>query len=126
MQLAGKAVCNNAAVKKAFFDSCGGSEIAPSSLQSLMDQLVLKVFHAQAGASLKAWKVNNTSRAVKGLSDEAFRVDLKSKVSKSTKEVREFAIKKRGAHVTLHSNGDAKKCKREPKLLEDEEEGGNE
>ena len=66
MQLAAKVVCNNnAAVKKAFFDSCGGSEIVPSSLESLMDQLVLKVFHARAGASLKAWKVSNTSRGVK-------------------------------------------------------------
>jgi hypothetical protein len=73
--------------QKSFFDSCAGSVIPDSALQSLMDQTVLKVFHARAGASMNAWKSKNTDRAVKGSSDAAFGSDLKSKVSKTTKEV---------------------------------------
>ena len=53
-------------------------------------------------------------------------MDLKSKVSKRTKEVGEFAIRKRGACVLPDTNGDAKKCKREPKIWTEEEEGRNE
>jgi hypothetical protein len=87
IQIAAKAICKNAAIKKAFFDSCAGSVIPDSALQSLMDQTVLKVFHARAGASMNAWKSKNTDRAVKGSSDAAFGSDLKSKVSKTTKEV---------------------------------------
>ena len=124
--IAAKTISKNAEIRKAFFDSCGGSEVAASSLQSLMDQMVLKVFHAHVGASMKAWKVQNTSRAAKGLLDEAFRTDLKSKVSKTTKEVGEFAIKKRGARVLTETIGDAKKGKSVPKPRDDEEEGRKE
>jgi hypothetical protein len=74
-------------------------------------QLVLKVFHARAGASMNAWKLKNTAWAVKGSSDAAFRADLKSKVSKTTKEVGEFAIKKRRANVLTETVGEAKKGK---------------
>jgi hypothetical protein len=72
IQIAAKAICKNAAIKKAFFDSCVGSAIPNSALQLLMDQTVLKVFHARAGASMNAWKSKNTARAVKGSSDDAF------------------------------------------------------
>ncbi len=88
-----------------------------------MDRIVLKVFHARAGASMNAWKLKNTARAVKGSSDAAFRADLKSKVSKTTKEVGEFVIKKRGAHVLTETIGDAKKSKGVSKPREHEEEG---
>ena len=112
MEIAAKAMSENEAIKKAFFDACGGSGVPASSpLQSLLDRLVLKVFHARAGASMKAWKLKHTSRAVKGSSDEAFRTDLKSKVSKTTKEDGEFAIKKRAAVGLIEANGEAKKCK---------------
>jgi hypothetical protein len=123
IQIAAKAICKNAAIKKAFFDSCVDSVIPASTLQSLMDRIVLKVFHARAGASMNAWKLKNTARAVKGSSDAAFRADLKSKVSKTTKEVGEFVIKKRGAHVLTETIGDAKKSKGVSKPREHEEEG---
>ena len=114
IQIAAKAICKNAAIRKAFYDSCGESKVAASSLQSLMDQIVLKVFHARTGASMKAWKIQNTSQAVKGLPDEAFRTDLKSK---TTKEDGEFAIKKRAAAVVNETtSGVAKKYKRKPML----------
>jgi hypothetical protein len=57
---------------------------------------------------------------VKGSSDAAFRSDLKSK------EVGEFAIKKRGARVLTETIGDAKKGKSVPKPRDDEEEGRKE
>jgi hypothetical protein len=38
----------------------------------------------------------NTAREVKGSTDAAFRADLKSKVSHSTKKEGEFQIRKRG------------------------------
>jgi hypothetical protein len=56
IQIAAKAICKNAAIKKGFFDSCAGSATPDSALQLLMDQTVLKVFHAWAGASVNAWK----------------------------------------------------------------------
>ena len=83
----------------------------------------MKVFHAWAGASMKAWKLKNTARAVKGSSDAAFRADLKLKVAKTTKEVGEFAIKKRGAGVLTEAIGDAKKVRGVPTPREDEEKG---
>jgi hypothetical protein len=75
---------------------------------------------------MNAWKSKNAARAVKGSSDTAFRSDLKSKVSKTTKEVGEFAIKKQGAHVLTETIGDARKGKGVPKPREDEEEGHKE
>ncbi len=61
IQIAAKAICTNAAIKKTFFDSCVGSVIPASALQSLMDRIVLKVFHARAGASMNAWKLKKHS-----------------------------------------------------------------
>mmetsp|Transcript_777 Transcript_777/g.1017 ORF Transcript_777/g.1017 Transcript_777/m.1017 type:complete len:94 (+) Transcript_777:1268-1549(+) len=90
-----------------------------------MDRIVLKVFHARAGASMNAWKLKNTARVVKGSSDAAFRADLKSKVSKTTKEVGEFVIRRQGVHLFNETIGDAKKGKGLPKSREDEEEDCN-
>ena len=66
-----------------------------------MDRIVLKVFHARAGASMDAWKRKNTGRDVKGSTDAAFRTDLKSKVSHTTKNKGEFQIRKRGSDVLV-------------------------
>jgi hypothetical protein len=96
IKVAAAAVCKDAGTKKAFFEACTGSSIPASVLNSLMDRIVLKVFHARAGASMDAWKKNNTAREVKGSTDAAFRADLKSKVSHSTKKAGEFKIRKRG------------------------------
>jgi hypothetical protein len=125
IQIAAKAICKNAAIKKAFFDSSVDAVIHASALQSLMDRIVLKVFHARAGASMNAWKFKNTARVVKGSSDAAFRADLKSKVSKTTKEVGEFVIRRQGVHLFNETIGDAKKGKGLPKSREDEEEDCN-
>jgi hypothetical protein len=69
-----------------FFDACRGSSIPVSVLKMLMDRIVLKTFHAQAGASMDAWKRKNTAREVKGTADASLRADLKSKVSQTTKK----------------------------------------
>jgi hypothetical protein len=96
IKVAAAAVCKDAGTKKAFFEACTGSSIPASVLNSLMERIVLKVFHARAGASMDAWKKKNTAREVKGSTDAAFRTDLKSKVSHSTKKAGEFKIRKRG------------------------------
>ena len=66
--------------QKAFFDACEGSALPIPILKALMDQLVMKTFHARAGASFDSWK-KNTARKVKGSLDAFLRVDLKSRVS---------------------------------------------
>ena len=123
IKMAAKAICSDVATKKAFLDACMGSPIPVSALKSLMDRIILKVFHARAGASMNAWKRKNTARQVKGSTDASFRADLKSKVSQTTKKVGEFAIKKRGAHVLTETTGSAKKGKAARNPTEDEEEG---
>ena len=104
IKVAAAAVCRDGRTKKAFFDACSGSSIPFSVLNSLMDRLVLKVFHARAGASMDAWKRRNTAREVKGSTDAAFRADLKSKVSTATKKAGEFQIRKRGGNMLDDDN----------------------
>jgi hypothetical protein len=96
IKVASAVISKDAAIKKAFFDAYASSPIPVSVLQSLMDRIVLKVFHARAGASMDAWKRKNTAQEVKGSTDASFRADLKSKVSQSTKKAGEFRIQKRG------------------------------
>jgi hypothetical protein len=60
IKIAAAAICKDAGTKKAFFDVCTGSSIPISVLKTLMDQIVLKTFHAQAGASMDAWKRKKT------------------------------------------------------------------
>jgi hypothetical protein len=86
-----------------------------------MDRLVLKTFHARAGASMDAWKRKNTAREVKGSADAAFRTDLKSKVSQSTKKAGEFQIRKRGGDMLTGTIAGAKKGKPTPKPVPTEE-----
>jgi hypothetical protein len=99
IKVAAAAICKDAGTKEAFFKACTGSKIPLSVLKSLMDRIVLKVFHARAGASMDAWKRKNTGREVKGSTDAAFRADLKSKVSQTTKKAGEFQIRKRGSNM---------------------------
>ena len=96
IKVAAEAICKDGGTKKAFLDASMGSSIPVSVLKSLMDRIVLKVFHARAGASMDAWKRKHTAREVKGSTDAAFRADLKSKVSQATKKAGEFQIRKRG------------------------------
>jgi hypothetical protein len=56
IKVAAEAICMDVAVKKAFFDACSASTIPVSVLKTLMDRLVLKTFHARAGASMDAWE----------------------------------------------------------------------
>ena len=98
IKLAAAKVCGNVDIKRAFLDACSGSPTAALPLVSLMCQLVLKTFHARAGASMKAWKIKNTGRRVKGSSDSSFHPDLKSKVSRTTKNMGAFKIKRRRAN----------------------------
>jgi hypothetical protein len=111
IKVAAKVICKDAAVENAFFDACTGSSIPPSVLKSLMDRLVLKTFHARAGASMDAWKRENTGREVKGSSDAAFRTELKSKVAPATKKAGEFHIRKRGGDMLIGTIAGAKKGK---------------
>jgi hypothetical protein len=98
-------------------------EFFVSVLKSLMDRLVLKTFHARAGASMDAWKRKNTAREVKGSTDASFRADLKSKVSQTTKKAGEFQIRKRGGNMLSQTiAGVAKKDKPTPKPKPTEEE----
>jgi hypothetical protein len=54
---AGAAICKDAATKMAPVAAwCTGSSTPVLVLKSLMDRAVLKTFHAQAGASMDAWK----------------------------------------------------------------------
>jgi hypothetical protein len=105
IKVAAEAICKDDGTTKAFFEACTGSSIPVSVLKSLMDRIVLKVFHARAGASMDAWKRNNTAREVKGSTDAAFRASLKSKVkskvSQPTKNAGEFQIRKRGSDVLV-------------------------
>jgi hypothetical protein len=123
IKVAAAATCKDAGTKKAFFDACTGSSIPVSILKSLMDRLVLKTFHARAGASMDAWKRKNTAREVKGSTDASFRADLKSKVSQTTKRAGEFQIRKRGGNMLTQTiAGAAKKDKPTPKPNPTEEE----
>jgi hypothetical protein len=88
IKVAAEAICKDGATKEAFLEACTGSSIPVSVLVSLIDRIVLKVFHARAGASMDALKRKNTGREVKGSTDAAFRTDLKSKVSQATKNAR--------------------------------------
>jgi hypothetical protein len=118
IKVAAAATCRDAGTRKAFFDACTGSTIPVTVLKSLMDRLVLKTFHARAGASMKAWKRKNTAREVKGSTDASFRGDLKSKVSQATKKKGEFQIRKRrGNMLPLNMSRTAKKTKLTPKLM---------
>jgi hypothetical protein len=99
IKVAAEPICKDAAIKKTFFDACTGSSVPASVLQSLLDHIVLKVFHARAGASMDAWKRKNTAREVKGSADASLRADLKSKVSQATKKAGEFQIRKRGGNL---------------------------
>jgi hypothetical protein len=101
IKVAAEAICKDGATKEAFLEACTGSSIPVSVLISLMDRIVLKVFHARAGASMDAWKRKNTGREVKGSTDAAFRTDLKSKVSQATKNAGEFQIRKRATDVLV-------------------------
>jgi hypothetical protein len=56
IKIASAAICKDAGTKKAFFEACTGSLIPVSVLKTLMDKIVLKTFHARAGASMDAWK----------------------------------------------------------------------
>jgi hypothetical protein len=111
IKVAAEAICTDVAVKKAFFDACSASTIPVSVLKTLMDRLVLKTFHARAGASMDAWKRKNTAREVKGSADAAFRADLKSKVSQATKKAGEFQIQKRSGDMLTGNIARAKKGK---------------
>ena len=62
IKVAAEPICKDATIKKAFFDACTGSSTPVSVLQSLLDRLVLKVFHARAGASMEAWKRKKHSK----------------------------------------------------------------
>jgi hypothetical protein len=86
IKIAATAICKDAGTKKDFFDACTGSSIPVSVLKTLIDQIVLKTFHARAGASMDAWKRKDTAREVKGSADASFRANLKSKVSQATKK----------------------------------------
>jgi hypothetical protein len=118
IKVAAEPICKDAAIKKAFFDACTGSSTPVSVLQSLLDRMVLKVFHARAGASMDAWKRKNTAREVKGSADASLRADLKSKVSQATKnKAGEFQIRKpkRGRDMLTQTVTGAKKGKPAPK-----------
>jgi hypothetical protein len=115
IEVAAAVISKNSRIKKAFLDACAGSLIPVSVLTSLMDRIVLKVFHARAGASMDAWKRKNTAREVKGSSDASFRGDLKSKVSQATKKAGEFRIQKRGSETPTRTVTGAKKAKPTPK-----------
>jgi hypothetical protein len=115
IKVAAEAICMDVAVKKAFFDACSASTIPVSVLKTLMDRLVLKTFHARAGASMDAWKRKNTAREVKGSADAAFRADLKSKVSQATQKAGEFQIRKRSGDMVTGNIARAKKGKPIPK-----------
>jgi hypothetical protein len=69
IKIAAAEICKDAGTKKAFFDACTGSSISVSVLKILMDRIVLKTFHARAGASMAAWKRKNTARELKGSAD---------------------------------------------------------
>ena len=107
--------------KIAFFEASTGSSIPDSILKSLMDRIVLKVFHARAGASMDTWKRNNTAREVKGSTDAAFRADLKSKVSMATKKAGEFQIRKRGGNMMEDDDNETSisACKRAKRQTDD-------
>jgi hypothetical protein len=121
IKVAAEPICKDATIKKAFFDACTGSSTPVSVLQSLLDRLVLKVFHARAGASMEAWKRKNTAREVKGSADASLRADLKSKVLQATKKAGEFQIRKRGGNeATQTGGGSAKKTKPTPKPSKEE------
>jgi hypothetical protein len=72
IKIAAAAICKDAGTKKAFFDARTGSLIPLSVLQTLMDRIVLKTFHAQAGASMDAWKKKNMAWEVKGSANALF------------------------------------------------------
>ena len=122
IKVAAAAVCNDAGTKIAFFEASTGSSIPDSILKSLMDRIVLKVFHARAGASMDTWKRNNTAREVKGSTDAAFRADLKSKVSMATTKAGEFQIRKRGGNMMKDDDNETgitacKRAKRNTELI---------
>jgi hypothetical protein len=56
IQFVATAIGRDAGTKKALFGVCRGSSIPVSVLNFLMDQIILKTFHARAGASMDAWK----------------------------------------------------------------------
>ena len=116
IKLAAEAICMDVRIKKEFFDASSASTIPVSVLKTLMNRLVLKTFHARAGASMDAWKRENTAREVKGSSDAAFRADLKSKVSQATKKAGEFQIRKRSGKTLSGTVERAKKGRPVPKL----------
>jgi hypothetical protein len=103
IQKAAAAISGDAGIKTAFFDASIGSPISCPALQSLMEQIVVKTFHARVAASMNTWKRNNTAREVKGSTDASFRADLKSKVSQTTKQAGEFQIRKRAAQFEENS-----------------------
>jgi hypothetical protein len=111
IKIAAAAICKDPATKKAFLDACTGSLIPVSVLKTLLDQTVLKTFHARAGASMDAWKRKNTAQEVKGSADASFHADLKSKVSQATKKAGEFQIRKRGGHKRDQTGPYAKRVK---------------
>ena len=97
------AISGDVGIKTAFFDASKGSSISRPALQSLMEKIVVKTFHARVAASMNTWKRNNAAREVKGSTDASFRADLKSKVSQTTKQAGEFQIRKRVAQFEENS-----------------------